>query len=144
MRRPPLADLALRDLTQLVDLSRLAGDDALRDLDSARDDVLGYDSICDTESLDADNANPGVIFGTIVLAITEVAHPGLENGRVVLLDEGAVGDDGRGARDRGPLACAVEEAHVDVLVAVYFVGLVALGVGLREEKLAPARRWKGR
>jgi hypothetical protein len=101
---PPLLDLRGADLAQLVDLRRGTGDDALGDLGDAADGGEVVDGVGDGLCLDADDANAGVVLGAVVLAVAEVAEPGLEGGAVGLLDEVAVGDDAGLARDGGPLA----------------------------------------
>ena len=68
-----------------------------------------------------------------MLSITEVADPRLQRGGVVLVDFFAVGDDGGGAGNRGPLAAAGEEANVDVGVVLEVVRLAGLGVGVEDQ-----------
>lgn len=66
-------------------------------------------------------------------AVTQIADPGFERGRVVFADGGAVGDDGGVAADGGPFPGAVEEGDVDGGVGVEVVGFAAFGVGVEEE-----------
>jgi len=68
-----------------------------------------------------------------VLAVTEVADPGLEGWGVVLVDLLAIGLDGGFAGDGGPFAGVVEEAEVDFGVSVEVVGLAGFGVGVEDE-----------
>lgn len=97
VRRPPLANLTLGNLAQLVDLGRLARQDALRDLDNARDDILGHHRVRGADGLDADHADARVVLAAVVLAVSQVAQPRLESRAVVLLDELAVRLDCGGA-----------------------------------------------
>jgi hypothetical protein len=68
-----------------------------------------------------------------VLAIAEVANPGLQRGRVVLLDDSAVGLDGGVTGDGRPLARVGDEANVDRGIFLQVVGLARLCVGVKEE-----------
>lgn len=68
-----------------------------------------------------------------MLAVAEVAEPGFERGRVVLVDLFAVGLDFGGAGDRGPFAGAVDEADVYFGVLGEVVGLAGFGVGVEDE-----------
>lgn len=68
-----------------------------------------------------------------MFAITEVTNPRLERGRIVFLDDGAVGDEARATRDRGPFAAGVEEGEVDVWVGFEVVGLAGFGIGMEKE-----------
>jgi len=68
-----------------------------------------------------------------VLSVAEVSDPRLERGAVVLVDLFAVGDDGSGAGDGGPVAGRGEESDVDVRVVLEVVGLSGLGVGVEDE-----------
>ena len=53
-----------------------------------------------------------------MLAVTEVAEPGFESGRVECLDLITVGDDAGFAGDGCPFTGAVEEAEVDLWVGL--------------------------
>jgi hypothetical protein len=66
-------------------------------------------------------------------AVTEIADPGLERGRVVLPHNLAICLDGSVAGDGSPLARVVDEAEVDGLVLLEVVCLARLGVGVEEE-----------
>lgn len=68
-----------------------------------------------------------------MLAITKIAEPGFQRGRVVLLDDVAVNFDGCMSRNRCPLARVVDEANVDRRVGLEIVGLSGLGVGMEEK-----------
>jgi hypothetical protein len=118
---------------QLVHLSSLASDNALGELNGTTDGCAPGDSVLCGLAGDLDEANARVLRATVVLAVTEVAEPGLERRRVVLLDAGAVGLDGSGAGDAGPLAGVVEESEVDLGVLLEIVGLAGLGVGVEDE-----------
>ena len=65
--------------------------------------------------------------------IFEIAQPGLELLRVVLVDHVAVDDHIGGAGDGGPFACTVEEGHVDVVVFGEVVGFAGFGVGVEDQ-----------
>ena len=101
-------------MPKLVDLRSLASNNTLGELNSAANGRAPADGVLCSLAGDLNEANAGVLGATIVLAVTEVAEPGLEGRRVVLLDAGAVGLDGGGAGDAGPLAAVVEESKVDV------------------------------
>ena len=120
----PLVDLRLGDLSQLVDLRRLARHHALGNLRYLPDKRARGDSICYRDCLDADDANPGVVLASVVRAVSEVTQPRLELRAVVLLHHGTVCDDACLARDGRPVAGAVEEGDVDVGIALQLVGLV--------------------
>lgn len=120
-------------MPQLVHLSSLASDNALGELNGTTDGCAPGDSVLCGLAGDLDEANARVLRATVVLAVTEVAEPGLERRRVVLLDAGAVGLDGSGAGDAGPLAGVVEESEVDLGVLLEVVGLAGLGVGVEDE-----------
>ena len=74
-------------------------------------------------------------------AVTEIAKPGLQRGRVVLLDDVAVNFDGCMSRNRCPLARVVDEANVDGGVGLEIVGLAGLSVGVEEKVEAIALLW---
>lgn len=120
-------------MPQLVDLRSLASDNALGELNSAADSSAPADSVLCSLAGDLDQADARVLGTAVVLAVTEVAEPCLEGGGVVLLDAGAVGLDGSGAGDGGPLAGVVEEGKVDIGVLGEVVGLAGLGVGVEDE-----------
>ena len=128
-----MLNLARLNVPKLVDLSSLASDNALGELHSAANGSAPADGVLRSLAGDLDEADARVLGTTVVLAITEVAEPGLEGRRVVLLDAGAVGLDGCGAGDAGPLAGVVEEGEVDVGVLLEVVGLAGLGVGVEDE-----------
>lgn len=65
--------------------------------------------------------------------VAEIAEPGFERGRVVLLHHSAVGHDGRDSGDGRPFARGVEECDVDVWVGDDVVGLAGFGVGVEDE-----------
>jgi hypothetical protein len=136
--RPVLLDLLLAQIPQLVHIRRLSSRNTLCQLDEATNLRLLRHSVLRGASLDADDANARVLGTTVVLAVTEVADPGLERGGVVLADDFAVGLDGGVAGDGGPLARVVDEADVDGCVLLEVVGLAGLGVGVEEEVEAVA------
>lgn len=120
-------------MPELVDLGSLAGDNTLGELDSAADRSAPADGVLCGLAGDLDEADTWVLGTTVVLAITEVAEPGLERCGVVLLDARAVGLDGSATRDAGPLAAVVQESKVDVGVLLEVVGLAGFGVGVEDE-----------
>lgn len=128
-----MLDLVRLDVPKLVYLSSLASDNALGELHSAANGSAPADGVLRSLAGDLDEADARVLGAAIVLAVTKVAEPGLEGRRVVLLDAGAVGLDGGGAGDAGPLAGVVEEGEVDVGVLLEVVGLAGLGVGVEDE-----------
>lgn len=100
-------------MPQLVNTGRLAGRDALGQLDEATHGGPPRNSVLRCLSFDPDDANAGVLWATVVLAITKITNPGLQSWGVVLLDNLAVGLDRSVTGDRGPLARGVDEADVD-------------------------------
>jgi hypothetical protein len=128
-----LLNLLLLNVPKLVDLGSLASDNTLGELNRAADSSASGSSVLCGLAGNLDETNTGILGTAVVLAITEVAEPGLERCRVVLLDAGAVGLDGSGAGDAGPLAAVVEESEVDVRVLLEVVGLAGLGVGVEDE-----------
>lgn len=136
--RPESEKLTLLNLTrlnvpELVDLSSLASDNTLGELHSAANSSTPAGGVLRSLAGDLDEADTGILGTAIVLAVTKVAEPSLERRRVVLLDAGAVGLDGRGAGNAGPLAGAIEEGEVDLRVLLEIVGLAGLGVGVEDE-----------
>lgn len=84
--KPTLLNLVRLDVPELVDLSSLAGDNALGKLHGAANGSAPADGVLRSLALDLDEADARVLGAAVVLAVTEVAEPGLEGGRVVLLD----------------------------------------------------------
>lgn len=68
-----------------------------------------------------------------MLAVAEIAEPGLESGRVVLSNLLAVGLERGLAGDGCPLARRVEECKVDVVVRLEIIGLARLRVRVEDE-----------
>jgi hypothetical protein len=131
--RLTLLNLLCLNVPKLVDLSGLASDNTLGELNGTTNGRAPGGSVLCSLAGDLDEANTRVLRTAVVLAVTEVAEPGLERGRVVLLDAGAVGLDGSGAGDAGPLAGVVEESEVDLGMLLEVVGLAGLGVGVEDE-----------
>lgn len=129
----PLLDLRRIDLAQLVDRSCVASHSTLGNLERVSKECLVCDGVCGSIDLDADDANPGVVLGTIMLTIAEVTHPSLQAWAVVLLDSATVGIDGGRARDGRPLAGAIQEADVDLRILLQLIRLVRFGVGKEEQ-----------
>jgi len=132
-RKLTLLNLLRLNVPELVDLSSLASDNALGELHSAANGSAPAGGVLRSLAGDLDEADTGVLGTAVVLAVTEVAEPGLKGRRVVLLDAGAVGLDGSGAGNAGPLAGVVEEGEVDVGVLLQVIGLAGLGVGVEDE-----------
>lgn len=65
-----------------------------------------------------------------MLAVTQVAKPGLEGRGIVFLYGLAVGEDGGFAGDGRPFTSGIEEGDVDCRVGGYVVGLAGFGVGM--------------
>lgn len=129
----PLRELLLVQISELVDLCSVASGNALCKLNkstncgSSRQSVLG--SLC----VDLDEDDTGVLWATIVLAITKITEPGLESGRVVLSDLLSVGLKRGLAGDGCPFARRIEESEVDVRVRFEIIGLARLGVGVEDK-----------
>jgi hypothetical protein len=128
-----LLNLVRLNVPKLVDLGSIASDNALGELHSAANGSAPASSVLRSLAGNLDEADTGILGTTVVLSITEVAEPGLERRRVVLLDAGAIGLDGSGAGDAGPLAGVVEESEIDLRVLLEVVGLAGLGVGVEDE-----------
>jgi hypothetical protein len=133
MTRPPLADLTLTDLPQLIDLRRLTCQNTLYHLHRPTHERASGKSIRCSLSLDPDDTNPRIVLTSIMRTITEIAYPGFELRGVVFLDKVAVGDDVCFAGDGGPFTGAVEEGDVDVGVGLEVVCLACRCVSRSEE-----------
>jgi hypothetical protein len=133
VRASPRLDLLLAELPQFVDLWRLARNNSLCHLHAPANSVLPHNSIGSSLGGNSNNADTRIIRSAIVLSITKVAQPGFQSRRVVFLDDGAIGDDLRGAGHGGPFAGGVEEGDVDVGVGRDVGGLARLGVGVEDE-----------
>lgn len=66
-------------------------------------------------------------------AVAEIPNPGLQAGRVVLLNGLAIGFDARVAGERGPVAGGGDEGDVYAGVRGQVVGFTRFGVGVKEE-----------
>lgn len=135
---PPLVELLLVQVPQLVHTRCLASCHTLSELHKAADSSLLAHSILRSNGLDLDNTDSWVVWATIVLAVTEVTDPCLESGRVVLVDDAAVSLDASLAGKGSPFAGVVQEAEVDVRVGLEVIGLARLGVGVEDEVNAVA------
>ena len=120
-------------MSQRIDLRCITSDNSLCDLERATNCRSVAERVLCSLSLNLDDNDSWVVWATVVLAVTEVTDPGLERGRVELLDARAVGLDGSGAGDGGPLAAVVEEGEVDDGVLFEVIGLAGLGVGVEDE-----------
>ena len=142
MARPPLADLALANLSQLAHSRRLTRDHALHHLDSASNYILSCNLVCNGLGLYLDDADSWIVLATIVCPITEISKPSFQSWRVVFLDSSSVGEDTGFAGDGSPFAAAVEEGDVDGVIGGDVVGLARFSVGV-EDKVDTARfLWK--
>ena len=112
---------------------RVARDHTLDDLGATGHHTLAGHGIGGGLGVDLDDGDAGVFGPAVVLAVPEVADPGLEFAGVVFPHHVAVRDDGGFAGERGPLAGAVEEGDVDARVRVEVVRLAGFGVGVEEE-----------
>lgn len=134
MFTPPLLDLGLINLSQIVDVGDLTGHGALDDLNTSAQHGALADGIGGRDGLDLDDADSGVVLAAVVHPIAEIAQPGLQGWRVVFRNGGAVGDDAGGAGDGGPAAVrGRDEGHVDVRVGFEVCRLTGLRVGVEEE-----------
>lgn len=75
----PLRNLRLIKVPQLVDAGRLAGCNALGKLDETTNGCSPRDSVLCSLSLDTDDANAGILWAPVVLAVTEVTDPSLQS-----------------------------------------------------------------
>ena len=133
VRASPRLDLLLAELPQFVDLWRLARNNSLCHLHAPANSVLPHNSIGSSLGGNSNNADTRIIRSAIVLSITKVAQPGFQSRRVVFLDDGAIGDDLRGAGHGGPFAGGVEEGDVDVWIGINVRGLAGFGIGVEDE-----------
>lgn len=130
-----LLELRLVQVSELVDLSGLASDNTLGELNRVAESTgsRSGDGVLSSLGLDLDEDDSGVFGTTVVLAVTEVTQPCLEAGGVVLADLLAIGLDGGDTGDGSPLARGLEEGEVDVVVRLEVIGLAGLAVGVEDE-----------
>lgn len=100
---PPL-DLALVDLSQIVDVCDLAGDGAFHHLDASAQHGALADGVRGGDGLDLDDADARVVLAAVVHPVAQVAQPCLQRWRVVLGHGRPVRDDAGRPRDRRPAA----------------------------------------
>ena len=131
--RLTFTQLLLAQLPQLIHLRRLSRHSALRNLDPPPHKTLIRNRIRRSHGLDFNNPDPWIIRATIMLSVAEVAHPGFQRGRVVFVDEGAVGGDGGFAGNGSPFARGVQEGDVDIGVGFEVVGFAGFSVRVEEE-----------
>lgn len=113
-----LHDLLLAQLPQLLHIRRLARNHALSNLKPARDSGAVRNRVRRRLGVDLDDADAGVLRPAVVLAVAQVADPGLEVAGIVFAHDVAVRDDGGFAGDGGPFARRVQEGDVDGWVGV--------------------------
>jgi hypothetical protein len=133
MNAPPLLNLIFGDLSKLVHTRRIPCDSTLRDIRKPIDQILPHNRIRRRQQIDLDNPNSRILRSAIMLSIAQVTNPGLQAGGVVLVDDGAVGEDRGRAGEGGPFAGGVQEGDVDVPVGGEVVGFAGFGVGVEEE-----------
>ncbi len=138
----PLLQLRLVKFANVIKTRRLASNSALGDLHRAAHHVPVEQRIRDALGLDAYGADARILRPAVVLPIAEITHPGFQLLGVVLLDDGAVGVDTRGAAYAGPLAAGVEEGDVDGRIGFEVVGFSRFGVGEEEDVDAAALLWE--
>lgn len=143
MNSPPSLDFLLRDLAQAVDLSGLALYRTLRDLNSLSNQTLGSQRIGDSVCTNSDDANTGIVRGSIVYAISQVAQPGLEHRAVMLLDESSVRHDRGATGDGCPFTRGILERDVDFGVAGNVICLSGFCVCVEEQVDAFVFLWRG-
>jgi len=131
--RAPLLKLLLVQMSELVDLWRLASNDTLCEFGESADSGAAANRILRCLGRDLDDADSGILWATIVSAITEVANPGLECWAVVLADLLAIGLNGCLTGDGGPFTGGGKEGDVDLGIGFEVVGLSGLGVGVEDE-----------
>lgn len=130
---PPLLDLVLADLAEVIDIGHLAGDGALNHLDAAAEHGALGQGVRRRQGLDLDDADARVVLRAVVHAVAQVAHPGAQGGRVVLLHGGAVCDDARRSGDGRPRARCRQERDVHVRVGLQVRRLSGLCVRVEEQ-----------
>lgn len=128
-----LANLVLVEVPELVDVGCVTRGNTLCKLNEATHRGFLAHSILSSLGIDFDNADSWVIGAAVVLTIAEVADPRLQSGRIVLVNDVAVGNDFGIARDGTPLARVVEESKIDMGVILEIVGLPTLGIGVENQ-----------
>ena len=128
-----LLHLRLGDMSQLIHLRRLAGNDALGQFNRTSNDILAANSIMSLRRRHRNQTNTRVLGSTIMRAVAEVAEPSLQRRGIVLLDTGAIRLDLGFAGDGRPLAAGVQKAQVDLRVGLEVVGFTGFGVGVEDE-----------
>lgn len=73
-------NLLLRNLPELIDGRRFPCNHSLRHVRRSAQRILPNNSISSCQRLDLDDTNSRVLWTTVVLAISEIAKPGLECG----------------------------------------------------------------
>lgn len=74
----PLRNLALVKVPELVDAGSLAGCNALGKLDKAANGCSPRDGVLCCLGLNPDDSNAGVLWATVMLAVTKVTDPRLQ------------------------------------------------------------------
>lgn len=141
IRLPPLYQLLIRNLPQLIHLRRTPCRRSLRHLVNLPQDPGRINRIRRSLRIDLDNANTRVLWPTVVCAIFQIPEPCFQRWGVVFANGLAVGYDLGYAADGRPLASALEEGDVDIGVGFEVVGLTGLGVGVEKEVNAAAFLW---
>jgi hypothetical protein len=124
VRRSPLLDFLFTNFPKLVRHRCLARDGTNSNIRRPAQYVLVSKIVGSGNCLDTDDANPWVLWATVVLAVTEITNPGLEVWAVVFPDELSLGLYRGDTVDGGPFTLGVDEGDVDVRVVNQLVGLV--------------------
>lgn len=128
-----LLQLRLLQVPQLVHLRGVTSHDTLGKLERTTNSRTPGDRILRGLGANLDDTDARVFGSTIMLAVAEVAEPGLEGRRIEGADLFAVGLNAGFTANRCPLARGVEETNVDFRVRIEVVGLAGLGVGVEDE-----------
>lgn len=124
--------LVLVDLSQFLDLRRLPRQRPFNELDSPPDRSPDHGRVRHCLRHHLDDADPWVVGPAVVHPIFEIAQPALERGRIVFVDDVAVGDHGCYPGDGGPFARGIEEGNVDCRVRFEVVCFSGFGVGVED------------
>ena len=113
-RFPPLLQLLITDVSQLIHLRCLSRRNTFRKLHKPTHRRPSRNGILRGLRIHLNHHDTWVLGPTVVFAIAKITNPRFKCGGVVFLDYGAIGDEARAAGDRGPFAGIVKEGEIDV------------------------------
>ena len=127
-----LLQLLLTNLPKLIDLRCRTSNRPLNNLRPSPQRSARSNRVRCRQSLDLNDANPWVLWSSIMLAILQVAKPCFQGRRVVFFNRFSVSDDVGFARNRRPFTGGVQEGDVDFGFGFEVVGFAGFGVGVEE------------